>query len=239
MDEKYKEKQDLIKEEMNEFMKMDFIAEMSNLDEYDSFNNSPRRIKKEKSISDIGGMNAKQIKDEIKQRKQALRDVARVQATSKIGLSKMVTTLEKQTIEDEKKIAILKHKLSQAATEKQMFKQKYETLKAKVKTSETDDIKLIKTISLETREKYTKSPYRGERAGKERKEENKQQLKSLMQARKERKEQPLYTSRGNKTPIDMIENVDKKLNRTPIRTEVRNILSKLIRNERSISRHSA
>ena len=153
----------------------------------------------------------KQLRDEIKQRKQALRDVARVQATSKIGLSKMVTTLEKQTIEDEKKIEILKHKLSQAATEKQMFKQKYETLKAKVKSNETDDIKMIKTISLETREKYTKSPIMSRNHDLE---ENKQQLKSLQQARKERKRIPLYSSRGeNKNSIDMLEK--PKLSTTP------------------------
>lgn len=85
---------------------------------------SPIRLLKDKSLSDIVGKNPKQLRDEIKQRKQALRDVARIQATSKIGLSKLVTTLEKQTNEDEKKIEILNHKLSQAAKEKQMFKQK-------------------------------------------------------------------------------------------------------------------
>lgn len=49
---------------------------------------SPRG--KDRSGSDLTAKNTKQLRDEIRQRKQALKDVARVQATSKIGLSKLV-----------------------------------------------------------------------------------------------------------------------------------------------------
>lgn len=107
-------------------MKLALIKEEKNgIDNGDpKFCDSPIRFLKDKSLSDIMGKNPKQLRDEIKQRKQALRDVARVQATSKIGLSKLVTSLEKQTNEDDKRIEILNHKLSQAAKEKQMFKQK-------------------------------------------------------------------------------------------------------------------
>ena len=123
---KYKKKQDHIKAEINEFMKMDLAkgSGKENDIEQNLLFGSPTRIKHDKNGSEAPIKNAKQLKDEIKQRKQALREVARVQASSKIGLSKLVTTLEKQTIEDEKKIEILNHKLNQAAKEKQMFKQK-------------------------------------------------------------------------------------------------------------------
>lgn len=54
---------------------------------------SPAMItKKERSVSDLDVKNTKQLRDEIKMRKQALREVARVQATSKIGLSKLVNS---------------------------------------------------------------------------------------------------------------------------------------------------
>jgi len=188
MADKYKQKQDLIKAEINEFMKVDATFGAKKEDTIENMIESPRRLKNERSISDINSKSTKQLRDEIKQRKQALRDVARVQATSKIGLSKLVTSLEKQNHEDEKKIEILHHKLSQAAQEKQMFKQKYETLKTKVKTNETDDIKLIKTISLETREKYNKSPMT--RSRQQKAEFEKGGLRSLQQARLSRKDDP-------------------------------------------------
>lgn len=221
---KYKQKQELIKAEINEFMKLDLLSNAKNDETLEQMlSTSPLRMKQEKSISEISNKTAKQLRDEIKQRKNQLRNVARVQATSKIGLSKMVTSLEKQTQEDEKKIEILNHKLSQAAKEKQMFKQKYETLKTQVKTNETDDIKLIKTISLETRdqyrEKYNKSPY----ARNKQKPEGGPPLKSLQQARKERKKEPLYSSREgkssreDKSPFTRSERAKGKVNKTPQR----------------------
>ena len=98
------------------------------------------------------------------------------------------------------KLEILNHKLAQAAHEKQMFKQKYflftiifryETLKAQIKSNETEDIKLIKTLSLETRggerEKITKSPFNSHR---DKPPTEKEGLKSLSQIRKERKRVP-------------------------------------------------
>jgi hypothetical protein len=128
MAHKYKIKQDFIKSEINEFMKLDLLTNNKYENDLDLTGNSdspPRtKMSKEKSISDMFGKNPNQLRNEIKLRKQALREVARVQASSKIGLSKLVTTLEKQTIDDEKKIEILGHKLDQAAKEKQMFKQK-------------------------------------------------------------------------------------------------------------------
>lgn len=128
MAQKYKQKQDFIKSEIHEFMQLDLLAG-SKLEEdldYIGTSDSPLRtiFNKDRSIGDLSAKNTQQLRNEIKQRKQALREVARVQASSKIGLSKLVTTLEKQTIEDEKKIEILSHKLDQAAKEKQMFKQK-------------------------------------------------------------------------------------------------------------------
>lgn len=119
MAQKYKEKQDKIKEDINEFMKQDLALPDNSL--------SPPKHRhiKDKMSSDLSVKSTKQLRDEIKNRKQALREVARVQASSKIGLSKLVTTLEKQTLDDEKKIDLLNHKLSQATKEKQMFKQKY------------------------------------------------------------------------------------------------------------------
>lgn len=128
MAQKYKQKQDFIKSEIHEFMQLDLLTG-SKLEEdldYNGTSESPLRtiFNKDRSISDLSSKNTQQLRNEIKQRKQALREVARVQASSKIGLSKLVTTLEKQTIEDEKKIEILSHKLDQAAKEKQMFKQK-------------------------------------------------------------------------------------------------------------------
>jgi uncharacterized protein YwqG len=128
MAQKYKQKQDFIKSEIHEFMQLDLLAG-SKLEEdldYTGTSDSPLRtiFNKDRSIGDLSAKNTQQLRNEIKQRKQALREVARVQASSKIGLSKLVTTLEKQTIEDEKKIEILSHKLDQAAKEKQMFKQK-------------------------------------------------------------------------------------------------------------------
>ena len=214
MAEKYKQKQDQIKAEINEFMKLDLLNGISKDQDYEQvLSSSPIRLMKEKSLSDLNGKSSKQLRDEIKQRKQALREVARVQASSKIGLSKLVTSLEKQTKEDEKKIEILNHKLNQAAQEKQMFKQKYETLKAQVKSNETDDIKLIKTISLETREKYNKSPYG---RTKSRPEPEKPPLKSLQQARRERKKVPGYDSKGDMSGLDLDES-DSYTNRTPQR----------------------
>lgn len=119
MAQKYKEKQDQIKQEINEFMKEDLAFSSSqNIPGYDSIGKPPKLAR------DNSAKSTRQLRDEIKQRKQALREVARVQASSKIGLSKLVTSLERQTIEDEKKIEILNHKLKQAAHEKQMFKQK-------------------------------------------------------------------------------------------------------------------
>ena len=47
-------------------------------------------INKEKSSSGITGKTTKQLRDEINQRKQALRDVTRMQASSKIGVVKHV-----------------------------------------------------------------------------------------------------------------------------------------------------
>lgn len=92
MAEKYKQKQDLIKAEINEFMKLDLINGVGKDQDYEQLlSNSPNRLMKEKSLSDLNGKSSKQLRDEIKQRKQALREVARVQATSKIGLSKLVT----------------------------------------------------------------------------------------------------------------------------------------------------
>ena len=114
MAKKYKQKQDNIKQEIDEFMKQDL-----------AFQGSPQhKHNKDRTHSDLGSKSSRQLKDEIKHRKQALREVARVQASSKIGLSKLVTTLEKQTMDDEKKIEILTHKLTQASQSKQMFKQK-------------------------------------------------------------------------------------------------------------------
>jgi chromosome segregation ATPase len=214
--EKYKKKQDFIKSEINEFMKLDLIDNQSKDNDIDQIlSNSPQRLNKDRSISDLANKTAKQLKDEIKQRKQAMRDMARIQASSKIGLSKLVTSLEKQTLEDEKKIEILNHKLNQAAKEKQMFKQKYQTLKAKVKTNETDDIKLIKTISLETREKYNKSPFPG--TSHKIVEPEKGGLRNLQQARKERKGDVDNTSREREGNLDMAEGQQINKNRTPRR----------------------
>ena len=50
----------------------------------------PQIIKKEKSSSGAAGKTTKQLRDEINQRKQALRDVTRMQASSKIGFIKHV-----------------------------------------------------------------------------------------------------------------------------------------------------
>lgn len=213
---KYKKKQDFIKAEINEFMKLDLLNSQSKDSDLDQFlSNSPPLIHKDRSISDLTNKTAKQLKDEIKQRKQAMRDMARVQASSKIGLSKLVTSLEKQTLEDEKKIEILNHKLNQAAKEKQMFKQKYQTLKAKVKNNETDDIKLIKTISLETREKYSNTPFAG--PSHKAADLDKGGLRSLQQARKDRKVDVGNTSRERHVNLDLPEEHKINKNRTPRR----------------------
>ena len=75
---------------MNEFIKLDLLTNMMNNEDFEKMLLESPRTKKDRSISDLSGKNAKQLRDEIKQRKQALKDVARVQATSKIGLSKLV-----------------------------------------------------------------------------------------------------------------------------------------------------
>ena len=74
---------------MDEFLKIDLLSSMKDEDIERMILESPR-MKKERSISDLSTKNAKQLRDEIKMRKQALIDVARVQASSKIGLSKLV-----------------------------------------------------------------------------------------------------------------------------------------------------
>lgn len=53
----------------------------------------PQIIKKEKSSSNTSAKPIKQLRDEINQRKQALRDVTRMQASSRIGLAKHVNRL--------------------------------------------------------------------------------------------------------------------------------------------------
>lgn len=211
--QKYKKKQEFIKAEIQEFMKLDMglLSGMKDDKELDINLESLPSVghsRPKKSI-DLGTNNARKLQDEIKLRKKALRDVARVQATSKIGLSKIVTSLERKVLEDEKKIEILNHKLKQAADEKAMFKQKYQTLKAKVKSTETDDIKFIKTISLETRE-MNKSPFANSRNPLEMERRgifktnvnfsnNTQKLTSLHQARKERKKGGGHTAREFRT----------------------------------------
>lgn len=94
-----------------------------------------------------------------------------------------------------------------------MFKQKYETLKQQVKSNETDDIKLIKTISLETREKYNKSPY-GRTKSKQ--DSEKAPLKNYQQARRERKKVLDPNSKGDDNPFE-VEERDNYTNRTPQR----------------------
>lgn len=70
-------------------------------------------------------------------------------------------------------------------------------MRAQIKSNETEDIKLIKTISLETRggerEKITKSPFHTSRKPPTEKSE----LKSLSQVRKERKKIPPTLSSGS------------------------------------------
>ncbi|CAI2359358.1 unnamed protein product [Moneuplotes crassus] len=207
MAQKYKEKQDQIKQEINEFMKEDLAFSSSqSIPGYDSTGKPPKLAR------DNSAKSTRQLRDEIKQRKQALREVARVQASSKIGLSKLVTSLERQTIEDEKKIEILNHKLKQALHEKQMFKQKYETLRNKVKADETDDIKMIKTISLDTIQKShnsssfvnTSNDYEGG-------------LRSYRQVRKDRKKAPLNSARSHKKTLEELDRIKK--NKTPSRND--------------------
>jgi hypothetical protein len=98
---------------------------------------------------------------------------------------------------------------------------RYETLKTKVKTNETDDIKFIKTISMETREQYNKSPINRP----PKLENDRGILKSLKQARNERKA-PLHGSRGNKRSFETEERKDKP-NRTPSRQH-RNVVNQFV-----------
>ena len=92
LSDKYKKKQDFIKTELDEFLKFDLISSM-NEDELEKMLLESPRTKKDRSISDLSAKSTKQLRDEIKLRKQALKDVARVQASSKIGLSKLVLNI--------------------------------------------------------------------------------------------------------------------------------------------------
>lgn len=98
-----------------------------------------------------------------------------------------------------------------------MLNFRYETLKHKVKSNETDDIKLIKTISLQTRENYNKSPLISNSKG--RIDYDKGVLRNLQQARKDRKKAPVHTARGLKNNLEAFER--KNMNKTPNRMDTR------------------